>query len=75
MNEAIRFQMNRWLKDISAKHVWDQLRACWIDIYLKSSDVIIIDADKQFVIKKFKQYASNMRIAIKTMFIETHHSV
>jgi hypothetical protein len=27
------------------------------------------------VIKKFRQYASNMRIAIKTMFIETHHSI
>jgi hypothetical protein len=42
---------------------------------LKSFDVIITDADKQFVIKKFKQYADNMRIAIKTMFIETHHSI
>ncbi len=31
MNEAIRFQIDRWLKDISARHVWDQLRACWID--------------------------------------------
>ncbi len=75
MNEATRFQANRWLKDISAKHVWDQLRACWIDIYLKSSDVIITDADKQFVIKEFRQYASNMRIAIKIVFIETHHSI
>ncbi len=27
------------------------------------------------MIKKFRQYASNMRIAIKTMFIETHHSI
>ncbi len=75
VNEAIRFQIERWLKDISARHVWDQLKACWIDIYLKSFDVIITDADKQFVIKKFKQYADNMRIAIKTMFIETHHSI
>jgi hypothetical protein len=55
MNEAIRFQTSRWLKDILAKHVWDQLRACWIDIYLRSFDVIIIDADKQFVFKKFRQ--------------------
>jgi hypothetical protein len=28
VNEAIRFQAGRWLKDISARHVWDQLRAC-----------------------------------------------
>jgi hypothetical protein len=52
MNEATRFQMNKWLKEISAKHVWDQLRACWIDIYLRSFNVIIIDANKQFVIRQ-----------------------
>jgi hypothetical protein len=28
MNEVIRFQANRWLKDISAKHVWNQLKTC-----------------------------------------------
>ncbi len=28
MNEATRFQADRWLKDISARHVWDQFRAC-----------------------------------------------
>ncbi len=75
MNEAIRFQTSRWLKDISARHVWDQLKACSIDTYLKSFDVIITDADKQFMIKKFRQYASNMRILIKTMLIKTHHSI
>ncbi len=75
MNEAIRFQIDRWLKDISARHVLDQLRICWIDIYLKLSDVIITDANKQFVTKKFKQYASNMKIAIKTVFIEANHSI
>ncbi len=42
---------------------------------MRLSDVIIIDADKQFVIKEFRQYADNMKIAIKTMFIETHHSI
>jgi hypothetical protein len=75
MNEAIRFQANRWLKDISVKHVWDQLRSCWIDIYLRSSDLITTDADKQFVTKKFKQYANNMKIVVKTIFVETHHSI
>ncbi len=28
VNETIRFQANRWMKDISTRHVWDQLRAC-----------------------------------------------
>jgi hypothetical protein len=75
VNEAIRFQADRWLKDITARHVWDQLRACWIDTYLKSSDLITTDADKQFVAREFKQYAVNMRITIKTISVETHHSI
>jgi hypothetical protein len=75
VNEIIRFQADRWLKDISAKHVWDQLRACWIDIYLRSSDIITADADKQFVARKFKQYADNMKITIKTIFVKTHHLI
>ncbi len=28
MNEAIRFQADRWLKNISARHVWNQFRTC-----------------------------------------------
>jgi hypothetical protein len=42
---------------------------------LRSSDLITIDADKQFVAREFKQYASNMRITIKTISVETHHSI
>jgi hypothetical protein len=42
---------------------------------LRSSDVIIADADKQFVAREFKQYADNMKIAIKTISVETHHSI
>jgi hypothetical protein len=75
MNEAIRFQADRWLKDISTRHVWDQLKTCWIDTYLRSSDVITADVDKQFVVREFKQYADNMKIAIKTISVETHHLI
>jgi hypothetical protein len=28
VNETIRFQTSRWLKNISARHVWDQLWTC-----------------------------------------------
>jgi hypothetical protein len=42
---------------------------------LRSSDVIIADADKQFVVREFKQYADNMKITIKTILVETHHSI
>jgi hypothetical protein len=75
VNEITRFQAGRWLKDISAKHVWDQFRICWIDTYLRSFDVITNDADKQFISKEFKHYADNMRIIVKIVSIETHHSI
>jgi hypothetical protein len=42
---------------------------------LKSSDLITTDANKQFVTKEFKQYADNMRITVKTILVETHHSI
>jgi hypothetical protein len=42
---------------------------------LRSSDVIIADADKQFVAREFKQYADNMKITMKTIFVEIHHSI
>jgi hypothetical protein len=51
------------------------LRTCEIDTYLRLSDVIIADADKQFVVREFKQYADNMKITIKTILVETHHSI
>ncbi len=75
VNETTRFQADRWLKDITARHVWNQLRICWIDIYLESFDLIISDASKQFTVRKFKQYAFNMSIRVNTVSIETHHSI
>ena len=75
MNKAIHFQTNRWLKNISIKHLWKQIRFCWIDTYLKSFDFISIDAKKQFIIREFKQYAINIKITIKIVFVETHHSI
>jgi hypothetical protein len=57
MNETIRFQVDRWLKNIIARHVWDQLRVCWIDTYLESLDLITSDTNKQFIVREFKQYA------------------
>jgi hypothetical protein len=75
MNEITRFQVEKWLKDIIVRHVWDQLRICWIDIYLESFDLIISDASKQFIVQEFKQYAFNMSVRINTVSIETHHSI
>ncbi len=41
----------------------------------KSFDVITWNADKQFVTQKFQQYVANISIEIKTIFVETHHSI
>jgi hypothetical protein len=64
MNETIRFQVDRWLKNITARHVWDSLHVCWIDTYLESLDLITSNANKQFIVRKFKQYAANMSIKV-----------
>ena len=42
---------------------------------MKSFDFISIDAEKQFIIQKFKQYVINIKITIKIVFVETHHSI
>jgi hypothetical protein len=75
VNETIRFQTDRWLKDITARHVWDQLRICWIDIYLELFNLITSNARKQFIAREFKQYAVNMSIKIKITSVEAHHSI
>jgi hypothetical protein len=75
MNETIRFQIDRWLKNITARHVWNQLRVCWIDTYFESLDLITSDASKQFIVREFKQYAINMNIRVNVVFVETYHSI
>jgi hypothetical protein len=75
MNKTIRFQINKWLKNITARHVWNQLRVCWIDTYLESLDLITLNASKQFIVKEFKQYAINMNIKINIVFVEAYHSI
>jgi hypothetical protein len=75
MNEATRFQANKWLKDITTRHVWNQLRFCWIDIYLDLFNLITSNANKKFIAREFKQYATNMKIWANIVFVKTHHSI
>ena len=51
------------------------LRLCWIDVYLKSLDYILHDAEKNFVSKKFRQLATFMTIIIKSVSVEVHWSI
>ena len=75
IDEATRFQADRWLKNITVKNVENQLKTCWIDIYFESSDLISADANKQFVAQEFRHYADNMRIMMKNVPVETHHFI
>ncbi|RAL61504.1 hypothetical protein DID88_009543 [Monilinia fructigena] len=47
-DEATRYQAARFLDNISAKHTFDTLRECWIDVYIGPPDYIIHDAGKNF---------------------------
>ena len=75
VNEAIRFQIGRWLKNLSAQHIWDQLCLCWIDTYLEPPNLVTADAGKQFIAKKFKHYAANIGIIVKNALVEAYHSI
>jgi hypothetical protein len=51
------------------------LRLCWIDVYLEPSDHILIDVEKNFVSRKFRQFVTSMAIFIKSISIEAHWSI
>ena len=75
VDEATHFQAERWLKNVSAQYVWDQLRLCWIDTYLGSPDLVTANAGKQFMAKEFKHYAANIGIIVKNALVEAHYSI
>jgi hypothetical protein len=75
IHEATRFQAAKWLQNMSAKHTWDMLCLCCIDVYLSSSDQILHDADKNFTSREFRQFVTSMTIIIKAISIEAHWSI
>ena len=48
---------------------------CWIDIYLGPPDIIIHDIGKNFVSKEFKQYATILGIATRSVPIKAYNLV
>jgi hypothetical protein len=75
IDEIIRFQAAKWLQNISAKHIWNMLRLCWIDVYLSIFDHILTDADKNFASREFCQFVISMTIITKAVFVEAHWSI
>ena len=75
IDENIRYQIVKWLKNMSIKHIWNMLRLCWIDVYLKFFNYIHHDVNKNFMNRKFRQYCSIINIVIVTMLVEIHWSI
>ncbi len=75
VDDVTRFQVARWLQSINARHIWDMLRLCWIDVYLSPSNHILTDADKNFASREFRQFVISMTIITKAMFVEAHWSI
>jgi hypothetical protein len=65
VDEATPFQAAQWLLNMTAQHVWETLRACWIDVYLGPPDLINHDAGTNFTSSEFQQYANPLGIATK----------
>ena len=75
IDTATAFQAARFLKNMSAKTVWNTLKACWIDTYLGPPNYISHDAGKQFQAAEFKQNAKMVSSEVKEVPIEAHNSI
>ena len=75
VDKTIHFQAGRWLKNVLAQHVWNQLRLCWIDTYFRAPDLITDNAGKQFMAKEFKQDVANIGIIVKNTLVEANHFI
>ena len=75
IDEATRYQAAKWLHDLSAKHTWETLRYCWMDTYVGPPDHITHDAGKNFVSKEFRQLATSLGVATKSVLVEAHWSI
>jgi hypothetical protein len=75
VDEGTRFQAGRWLQNVSAKHIWDVLRTCWINTYLGPPDLITYDAGKNFVSNEFKQYVLVIGVSTKEVPVKAHNSI
>lgn len=76
VDEATRFQAARWLNNISARHTWDILRLCWIDVYIGPPDHIIHDAGINLIsLKKFCLYAMSMAVTTRSVPVKVHWSI
>ena len=60
---------------MSAKHTFDMLRNCWIDVYTRPPDMIVHDIGTNFNSVEFKQTAKSITIRTKTVPVKAHNLV
>lgn len=75
VDEATRYQAARFLKNVSAAHVWESIRAAWIDTYVGPPDIIKTDSGTQFTAGEFVSLAKSMAISVHQVPTEAHHSI
>ncbi|KHJ31248.1 hypothetical protein EV44_g3121 [Erysiphe necator] len=75
IDEATCFQAAKWPNNVTAKHVWDTLKYCWIELYVGPPGFISHDAGLSFVSREFNQKASFMAITAISVPIEAHWPV
>ena len=73
--ESTGFQAARFVLSMSAKHAWEALRACWIDVYQGPPDFIIHDPGTNFDSKEFRDNARSIGSDVKMMPVESHNSI
>ena len=72
IDKATYYQAAYWLQNISAKHTWDTLWACWINTYIGPPKYITHNASRNFISKEFQQYATAIAISTKAVLVEVH---
>lgn len=75
VNEATKFQVERWLKVMQAETIWRALCVCWIDIYLKPPNLVVPDAGKNFMASAFQAIIDMLHIRTKSVPVEFARSM
>ena len=75
VDTATSFNAALFLGSQTARHIWESLKRCWIDVYQGPPETVVVDAGKNFTSAEFKQNARNMAITVKEVPIEAHHSI
>lgn len=75
IDDATCYQAARWLKNITIKHTWDSIRACWIDVNIGPPNFIVRDAGVNFKSKEFHQNVESMTITVKNKPVIAYWSI